>query len=222
MADDVITIIAALIGAVIGSLGAKLVEEFLKRRAEKVSLQRTIVNQYLLQLQGAIESLWYRLDTLKKRGARMVTQDKYFEVSTLYSLACVLAYRRILLLEGVYSKIEQAKRDLGSFLNERLIGIDSILENFQTSTPFYRYERLILAETVIQRIGDRLGTHTYLEFKKQYDDSSSGVEESLKPAKDFLSHLSKPDIGYFMEELKQIAIRVGDETRIASSLIERT
>jgi hypothetical protein len=132
----------------------------------------------------------------------------------LYSLACVLAYTRILLLEGVYP-------DLGSYLNQKLmIGIDSILENLAKVTPFYKYDRVTLAETVIQRIGDRLGTYTYLEFKKQYEDSNSGIKESLKLAQDFLSNLSKPDIGNFMEELKQIVIKVGDETGISSSLIK--
>jgi hypothetical protein len=73
---------------------------------------------------------------------------------SFFFFSAVLAYRRILLLEGVYSKIEQVKPDLGCFLNKSLSGIDSILENLQKSAPFYRYHRLTLAETVIQRLGN--------------------------------------------------------------------
>ena len=155
MADDFITVIAALIGAVVGSLGAKLIDELLKRKAEAASLRQSIIYQYLLELQFAIDSLWHRLDTLKGPGSHNI-HDKYYEASTLYSLACVLAYRRILFLDGVYSKIVHVEPDFGSFLNERLDGIDSILKNLQKSAPFFNYHRLILAETVTQRVGDRL------------------------------------------------------------------
>ena len=87
MADDFITIIAALIGAVVGSLGAKLLDESLKRRAEKASLRQSLINQYLSQLQYAIDSLWHRLGTLKGPGSHNIN-DKYYEASTLFSLAC--------------------------------------------------------------------------------------------------------------------------------------
>jgi hypothetical protein len=219
MANDGATIIAALIGAVIGSLGAKLVEELLRRRAEKLSLEHTLINQYLLQLEDAIESLWYRLQILHKIGFEsQVAADPNFEGSLLYSLACVLAHRRILLLEGGYSKMEQVKPGLGSDLNKSLIGIDSISETRETMPQFFRYDRITLAETVIRRNGDRLGTYTYIEFKKQYEDINSGIEKSLKPAKKFLFELQKSDIEYFMDELKPIAIKVGHETHITSSL----
>lgn len=156
---------------------------------------------------------------MKKLGAHLIKQDKYFEESTLYALACVLAYKRILLLDGIYSQIEQIKPDLGTFLKERLDDIDSTLEGLK-SVSLYRYHRLALAETVIQRVENRLSACTYLEFKKQYEDSSSGIEEALKPTKEFLFYLNKPDIGYFMYDLKKTAIKIGDETGISSSLVE--
>jgi hypothetical protein len=220
MADDLTTIIAALIGAVIGSLGAKLTEEILKRRNERIIIQQNLINQYLLQLQDNIESLWYRLDTLKKRGPNNLMKEKYFESSTIYTLACVLAFKRILLLEGVYSRIYQISPELGTFLNKNLEIIDSIIENLQNTSSFYRYQRIILAETVIQRIEGRLSTCTYVEFKKQYEDTNTGTKESLKPADDFLRLLKRPEIAILMDRLKTIAIRLGQETGIASSLVK--
>lgn len=68
MADDITTVISALIGALVGSLGSIVIGDLLKRKAEKIALQQKLINRYLLQLQDAIEALWYRLDTLEKRN----------------------------------------------------------------------------------------------------------------------------------------------------------
>ena len=60
---------------------------------------------YLIQLQDAIESLWFRFYNIKDRGGRLVMSDKYYEHSTLYALASGLAYNRIMLLDGIYSQL---------------------------------------------------------------------------------------------------------------------
>jgi hypothetical protein len=62
------TVLAALIGAVIGSLGAVLVEAHLKRRAEETARRQILVRRYLFQLQDAAESLWFRLYNLNFPG----------------------------------------------------------------------------------------------------------------------------------------------------------
>ena len=61
-----------------------------------MALRKSLANRYLLQLQDAIESLWRRLANVKEGGGgekRM--EDEYYEVSSLYALACVLAYNLI-------------------------------------------------------------------------------------------------------------------------------
>jgi hypothetical protein len=63
MADDTATIIAALIGAAFGSVGATLISDWLKRRGEKIVLHENLINRYLLQamlsLSLSITSLAY-------------------------------------------------------------------------------------------------------------------------------------------------------------------
>jgi hypothetical protein len=98
------------------SVGTALISEWLKQKAEKVTLQQSLTNRYLLQLQDAIESLWYRLDNIKNKGGRQIMQDSYYEESTLYALASVLAYSRIYLFDGVYSQIERLESGFGILL----------------------------------------------------------------------------------------------------------
>jgi hypothetical protein len=131
----------------------------------------------------------------------LIIHNPYFEESTLYALACVLAYKRILLLAGVYSQIQQTKSDFGSILNDRLHNIESAMNNFQTPLSLYNYHRLTLAERVMERIGDRHIT-------------CSGIKKSLEPS------IKKPDIKIFMDELKQLSIKIGNETGVPSSLVE--
>lgn len=66
-ADSLATIIAALIGAAGGSVGATIVGNLFKHRSERTSQLKNLVNRYFLQLQDATESLWFRLDNIKDR-----------------------------------------------------------------------------------------------------------------------------------------------------------
>ena len=64
MFDFVSTIVAALIGSVIGSVGALLTEHRLTGRSEKFHRREILVQRYLFQLQDALEMLWYPLHNL--------------------------------------------------------------------------------------------------------------------------------------------------------------
>src|SRR5437764_3214544 len=99
MFDFVSTIVAALIGSVIGSVGAVLTDHWLTGRSEKFHRRELLVQRYLFQLQDALETLYYRLHNLAKRSGRSVMSDEYFEKSTLYALGRVLALERIFALE---------------------------------------------------------------------------------------------------------------------------
>jgi hypothetical protein len=217
MANDAITtIIAALIGATIGSMGATFSSDWLKRKGEKTTLREELIQRYLLQLQEALESLYHRLDNIKNKEASIVLEDIYFEETTLYALGCVLAYRRILLLDGIYSQLHPPR--FGIFLKEKMQNIDTEIDRLQSIFQFYRYDRLALAEALMRRQDNHLRTATYLEFKEQYEDTNSHIKKSLKPAKDFVSHLKPPEVDKLMGEVKQVAIRIGSESGIRSSL----
>lgn len=95
------TLVSALIGAVV-------IEKSLDRRREDLQARKALVRRYIFQLQDAIEDLHYRLNNLWNRGGHNVMKnyqcfdgDEYFEITTLYALARVLAVERIMFLEGV-------------------------------------------------------------------------------------------------------------------------
>jgi hypothetical protein len=164
MPDHLVTIISALIGAGVGSLGATIINDLLRRRGERMALRKSLANRYLLQLQDVIESLWHRLANVKEGGGgEKHMEDEYYEVSTLYALACVLAYNRILLLEGVYSQLDDK---LGRTLNEKMREFDYEIEQFREITKFVYYDRLALEQAVMERDDGHLRTCPYMEFKK--------------------------------------------------------
>jgi hypothetical protein len=225
MSSYVATIIAALIGAGIGSIGAEILKDRLRREAEKRNeqlqreaeirrAQEKLVQRYLLQLQDAIESLWYRLDNVKNRGGQAVMGSSYYEVSTLYALGRVLAYERILVLDGVYPQLEDVYPDLGRFLKARLQNMDSQLRERQ----FYRYNRLALAESSMEREEDHLRTSTYMHFRQHYERPNSLVKVSLEPAKHFIATLGGPEVAGLLDELRCTAKRLESVTRIPTTL----
>ncbi len=148
MSEPVTTIVAALIGAVLGSGGAVLIQYLLTSRSEKIHRREILVQRYLFQLQDALEMLWYRLDNLANRGARSVMSDEYFEKTTLYVLGRVLAIERIFMLEAVYPQLEAIYRGLGKCLKQNRFDIKLIDYLKKQKYEFYQYDRFLLAEAV--------------------------------------------------------------------------
>lgn len=206
------SLIAALIGAGVGSIGAVLVGDMRKRKAELAERREAVVQRYLFQLQDSAESLWYRLRNLTYEGGRLVMQDEYFETTTLYALGRVLAVERLLALEGVYPQLETLYPGLGSFLMERR-------SHYALGERFYHYDRLALAEAVMERDGDRHRVSTYLEFRRRYESEGQREKEWLAPAREAIESLMTPTKTKLLRKrLKQIAVRLSGETGIPSRL----
>src|ERR687897_3922990 len=94
------TLLGALIGAVIGSVGAVFVSHWLTLRREEDRARKELVQRHLAQLLYASESLWYRLLNIALRGGKAAMRDpEYFKTTTLYSLGKLLAVERIFSLE---------------------------------------------------------------------------------------------------------------------------
>ena len=146
--------------------------------------------------------------------------DKYFEVSTMYCLGCVLAYQRILLLEGIYSQIQQLIPGLGIFLKEKLNNMGTIIDNSSSTISLYRYHRLLLAESVMERENDRTITCSYLKFKQQYEENNLKMKSALLPVKDWVSSLDGSEVYPLMEGLSEIASKITKVTRIDSGIRE--
>lgn len=215
--STIITLLPALIGAISGSLGGNIISNYLKEKSERESKRRFIIDSYLIQLQDFTEALWHRFNNIKNKGGRMVMDSNYFEESTLYSLGCILAYRRILLFDGIYSQIDILIPGLGIFLKEKLNDIDKILDSGRVS--LYRYDRLLLAEVIIQKENGKLNGCSYLKFKELYEDSSR-IKDFLKPSKEWVSNLKGHEVEPLMMILGEIVKRLVKETGIETNITE--
>ena len=166
-----------------------------------------------------IESLWWRLDNIvygvgrefmeyterieryteQSSNEEQKEEDKkahYFMISTLYILASVLAYNRIMILEGIYAQLEElmpkpAKTISGNWLKEELRKFDQQLDKMGVS--FFQYERIAFTEYLIKRAQDdnRLFISTYLEFVRDITKYFSSDEKLLSPAIDFVAKVHK-------------------------------
>jgi len=228
MDSDYITVIAALIGAVGGSFGATIIGDVLKRRYDKErdllrqksdreTGRKNITYKYLIQLQYAVESLRYRFLNVGNQGGslygfKVIGNEDYYAVSSLYVLGSVLAYHRIMISEGVYSQIEDLYPSFGTQLIKKFEGLAQMLSNitvttFETSEtiPFFRYDKVALGDALTDKDNGHLRISSYLDFKRKYETDSQ-MASSLKPAREFVEHLpnASDDITIFLNELKDI------------------
>lgn len=223
MSGEAATIGSALIGAVVGSVGASIINDWLSRRTERRRIYERVVQEYLLQLQDAVESLWHRFHNIEKLDGKTTMDDTYFETTTLYVLAKVLAFKHVIVLEGVYYNIERIKPSLGIFLRNKLESLDKRLDNMNyeinaKGPPFFRYDRQILAESVMKWEGDRLRIGTFIDFKQSYDAADSRIKLTLTPAREFVLALGSSNVSVTRKLLSDIALRLESETGISSSV----
>jgi hypothetical protein len=211
----VTTIVAALIGAFIGSVGAKLVEAAIASRTDVRRRRRAVAVRYLFQLQDAAESLWYRLDNAAHHGAKEVTTDAYLRTSSLYALGRVLCLERILVLEGGYSEIAGLDKRLAAFL----IG-EGRLDFALGGIRFMQYDRLALAEATLEREEGAFRPSTYLEFRERLDTLTKDERPWLRPAEQgIVDLLNYPKMmRSLLGKLEAISHEIAPFTGLASSL----
>jgi len=224
MPEYVATLLGALIGAVIGSVGSVVVENRLARRDEESRKREALVQRYLYQLQDAAESLWYRLRNVGKVGRIPLWGDPYWETTMLYALGRMLAIERIFALEAVYPQLDIAYPKLGDQL--RGLRIDNMLSD-QGYLGFYKYERMLLAEAILEHEGDQFRPSTYLEFRRRYEAEESTEREWLEPARramiSFLSRemeQNRTQMLHLRNSLAEIVRLIAPKTGIATSLVD--
>jgi hypothetical protein len=188
MLEPVTTIVAALIGAIIGSVGAVLLAQYFNAKSEKRQKQEILTERYLFQLQDALAMLWYRLKNVAfQEGRNYMLQvygsDDYYLSTTLYAIGKVLAIERIFVLEAVYPQLDAAYSQLGKYFKE--------FQRHHKMLDFhiFQWERYLLAEALIVHEGDLFRTITYLEFRHRYE--AGEYKEWLKPAEDRIDSLTK-------------------------------
>src|SRR5829696_7805033 len=234
--QPVATLVGALIGALIGSIGAAILSHWLTRRREEDRIRKELVQQHLFQLQDATESLWYRLHNLAFRGGEEAMRDEeYYKLTTLYSLGKLLAVERIFTLEGIYPQLDAAygearlkkflrkillrknRIELGKFLRKERIDLKlRHIDNFQ------QYDRIFLAEAVIEGERERLRASTFVEFVKRYEATGSTEKAQLDPIwlavkkdRDFWTKMVE-----LLDHLHTFAQRIWQDTHLKSRFLD--
>jgi hypothetical protein len=225
MSEPVTTIVAALIGAVLGSGGAVLIQYLLTSRSEKLHRREILIQRYLFQLQDALEMLWYRLDNLANNFGRAVMSEEYFVKTTLYVLGRVLALERIFMLEAVYPQLDTIYPGLGKWLKQNRFDLNLLGYLEWQTFDFYQYDRFLLAEAVIIHEGDVFRTATYLEAKRGYEEKEALEKEWIERAKQvilsFDDEQNRERVNGLLDTLIAIAKYIENRTGIDSSLTKK-
>jgi hypothetical protein len=185
--ETLATIVAALLGGVIGSLGAQWLGERYRQNQAIEATRRDVAVRHLVQLQDALESLWFRIDNLAFRDGRQVMQSDYYELSTIYVIGYALAQKRLLTVEGAYAKLDVFQPGFARELEGDLEALERALGDSTTvTTSFYRYERRALADFLLAWDGVwRVLSYTEFATASHRDDA----EAVIAPARGFLSRL---------------------------------
>jgi hypothetical protein len=208
MSDE---IISAFIGAVLGSLGAVLLEHWITAKREQRRADRQLVEKYLLQFQNALESLYYRLINIGEQGGRALMSEDYYRVSTLYALGSVLAFAQILLIDGVYAKLDSF-RLLRQSLKRNLNEFDAALDD----AKFLRYHRLSLADSVIERSEHGARVSSYLDYRRRYE-TDDVARSAIGPAVQFVEGLQRAGIGPLQHRLAVLLEMTVEATKVPSA-----
>ena len=139
--------------------------------------------------------------------------DQYFETTTLYALGRALAVERLFALEGVYPQLERLYPGLGRFLMEHRV-------DYALGGAFYHYDRLALAEAVMEREGDRFRASTYLEFRRRYESKDSGERKWLAPAREAIQSMTEESTESLLGHLRMVAARIAKDADIPSGFRE--
>jgi len=186
--DTIATIAAALLGGVLGSLGAQWLGERYRQSQNIEATRRDVAVRHLVQLQDGLESLWFRVDNLAFRGGEQVMRSDYYELSTIYVIGYALAQKRLLTVEGAYAKLDVFQPGFSRELENDLEALERALgDEASTTSSFYRYERRALADFLLTWDGVwRVISYTEFVAAARRDDADAVIQ----PARNFLTRLS--------------------------------
>lgn len=159
------TIIAALIGVTFGSLGAVFLKDRLAD-VDRVDQEReALIREHIYGLQEAAEQLWYRVYNAPRQKERAAIPG-YYENTTLFALGRTLAISRIIALKGRYPHVVKECEDLGQFLRQGELGKVLV----EPGRGLRYYDRLALAESLMERDGGSLRVNTFLEHHEKLEN----------------------------------------------------
>src|SRR3954466_8257864 len=150
------------VGAVIAVLAGAVATFLIKEGRAERQRRDVLLKRYLAQLQDACESLWYRLENLAFMHADTATDPDYLVTTTMYTLGRALGIERMLALEGLYPEIWRRFPMLQSALKRRVLD-EAVQATTKQATSLQHYDRVALAEAVVERDGETLRQSTFLE-----------------------------------------------------------
>jgi len=210
----VTTVVAAFVGAVVGSVGSVLVEELLRRRREYRQQREALVRRYLFPLQDASEALWHRFYNIGHEGGRGVMSEEYFHTTTVYALGRVFAAERSLGEDGIYPALQELFPRLAEKLEKRLI-VELALGGLQL------YDRIALGEAVLERDEQGSRPGTYLAFRSRFGLDATEDLEWLTRAAEAVNTLPRGSIDNNLGLLGPIAQLAAEVTGLRPSILEK-
>ena len=124
----------------------------------------------------------------------------------------------MLALEGLYSEIWGRFPTLRPVLDRRLID-DGVQEMMKKKVELQQYDRVVLAEAVVERDADRFRPSTFLEFRRRVE--ADGPERRWwQPARASVAALqdSRDVVLPLMDQLTSLAIALAPVTKMDTPL----
>ncbi|MBE9113756.1 hypothetical protein IQ273_30765 [Nodosilinea sp. LEGE 07298] len=197
----------ALIFAGLGTFTGALIQYYFQRRSAAQQERREIIEVYLLQLQNAVESLYYRLNNLLDWGGKTFMADDYYRATSIYILARILAQENLLITQGIYAKLsydERFKRSLKLHLHALNCGLDD--------QNFLYYHRVQLAEMLV-REGKLI---TYTNFLALLDQQHITV--AVVKAEEFIVSASNQQLEMLRQQAKTLVLLLELKTKVPSAI----
>jgi hypothetical protein len=218
--DALATVVAALIGAALGSIGAVVVQSWMEQGRESERIKDALVERHLLALQEAVESLWYRLKNVADEGGAKVMKETdltYWETTNVYALGRALAAERLVGLDGAFPRIKAAWPELGKALANHRID-RRVKDTF--GDRLFHYEIVLLAEGVLLQSEDgaKIRLMMYTEFRREFNDESTGLRSSVRRGIEALESMSKEENKEIRATLLPLAIELSKVTGVPSTI----
>ena len=205
------TILAALIGATVGSLGAVVLKDRLTETQRVEQERQALIREHLFGLQEGAEQLWYRVYNAKKQRDRPDRQD-YYELTTLYALGRSLASARILAVKGHYPLIIEQCPDLGAFLREDRLGRTLVERRLRY------YDRLALAESLMVEDGAVYRVRSFVEFHQKRAKGELPGRALFSRANGLLEHFKSETDQGMLDTLCELVTLTSRCTEVPSQL----
>lgn len=212
---ELATVIAALIGAAFGSLGAVLLQNHLETINRSDQERQALIREHLYGVQEGAEQLWWRVYNATSQEDRPSVQNYYSE-TTLYALGRMLASARILALKGEYPRVIRECPALGVFLRADQLG--TVLAQREVRY----YDRLALAETMMEQDGGSVRVKSFVEFHEGLARGDLTGVELLTPARELVSGFRAKTDEPMLAALCQLVVASSECTSVPPRLKTET